>query len=85
MHHDANMRKMGKVRTTLTIDEDVLRSVKREAARSGRRNSEVIEAAVKNDLGISAFERIWQKSTLSEDEAMDLALEAQREVRRGRH
>lgn len=79
------MRKMGKVRTTLTIDEDVLRSVKREAARSGRRNSEVIEAAVKNDLGISAFERIWQKSTLSEDEAMDLALEAQREVRRGRH
>ena len=76
---------MPKVRTTLTIDANVLRSVKREAARSGRREGEVIEAAVKKDLGISTFERMWERTTLSAEEAMKLALEAQDEVRRERH
>jgi hypothetical protein len=75
---------MGKIRTTLTIDEELMRSVKREAARSGRRNSEVIADAVKKDLGLGVFEEIWEKSTLGEDEAMEVALEAQREARRAR-
>jgi len=72
---------MAKVRTTLTIDADILRSVKREAARSGRRDSEVIEAALKKDLGLGVFEEIWDRSDLSADEAMELALEAQRWAR----
>lgn len=72
---------MPKVRTTLTIDEDVLRSVRIRAARSGRGDSEVIEEAVKRGLGLDLFERLWERNDLSEDEAMELALEAQAAAR----
>jgi len=34
--------------------------------------------------GLAALERIWARSTLTEEEAMALALEAQREVREER-
>jgi len=43
---------MTKIRTTLTIDDEVLRAVKIQAARTGRGDSEVIEAALRRDLGI---------------------------------
>ncbi len=72
---------MPKVRTTLTIDEDVLRSVRVRAARSGRGDSEVIEEAVKRGLGLDIFERLWEKNDLPEDQAMELALEAQAAAR----
>lgn len=72
---------MPKVRTTLTIDEDVLRSVKVRAARTGKGDSEVIEDAVKRGLGLDVFERLWEKNDLSEDEGMELALEAQSAAR----
>lgn len=73
---------MSKTRTTLTIDEDVLRAVKVRAARTGKGESEVIEEAVRRDLGLDLMERLWARNDLTEDEAMDLALEAQREARR---
>ncbi len=75
---------MPKVRTTLTIDEDVLRSVKVRAARTGKGDSEVIEEAVKRGLGLDVFERLWEKNDLSEDEGMELALEAQSAARANR-
>jgi len=74
---------MSKVRTTLTIDESVMRAVRVRAARSGKGDSEVIEDAVRRSLGLDLFERMWQESDLSADEAMELALEAQRETRAG--
>lgn len=73
---------MSKVRTTLTIDEDVLRAVKIRAARTGRRDSDLIEEAVRRDLGLDLLDEIWASQELSEDQAMDLALEAQAAVRR---
>lgn len=73
---------MSKTRTTLTIDEEVLRAVKVRAARTGKGESEVIEEAVRRDLGLDLMERLWARNDLTEDEAMDLALEAQREARR---
>lgn len=72
---------MAKVRTTLTIDEDVLRSVRVRAARSGRGDSEVIEEAVRRGLDLDAFERLWERNDLPEAEAMELALEAQADAR----
>jgi len=72
---------MSKVRTTLTIDESVLRAVKVRAARSGRRDSEVIEDAVRRELGLELLERIWDRTDLSEREATELAVEAQHETR----
>lgn len=76
---------MPKVRTTLTIDEDVLRAVKVRAARTGRGDSEVIEEALRRELGLDLFERVWARNDdLSEDDAMALALEAQEYARRRR-
>lgn len=72
---------MPKTRTTLTIDEEVLRAVKIRAARSGKGESEVIEEALRRDLGFDLLERLWDRNDLPEDEAMDLALEAQRSAR----
>jgi hypothetical protein len=72
---------MPKVRTTLTIDEDVLRAVRVRAARSGQRDSEVIEEAVREKLGLDLLRRIWEKAELSEDEATALAVEAQHNTR----
>jgi hypothetical protein len=75
---------MRKVRTTLTIDEEVLRAVKVRAARSGKRDSEVIEDALRRDLGLDLLERLWSKNRLSEEEAGKLAVEAQHATRRRR-
>lgn len=73
---------MAKTRTTLTIDEDVLRAVKVRAARTGKGDSQVIEEAVRSALGLDLLERLWQRNDLDENEAMALATEAQQAVRR---
>jgi hypothetical protein len=75
---------MAKVRTTLTIDEDVLRWVKIRAARMGKGDSQVIEESLRRDLGLDLLERLWERNQLGEDEAVDLAVEAQHETRRDR-
>ncbi len=73
---------MAKARTTITLDERVLRAVRVKAARSGRRDSDVIEEALRRDLGLDLLERVWQTAELDEDEALRLAVEAQHESRR---
>ena len=72
---------MSKLRTTLTIDADVMRAVRVKAARSGKGDSEVIEEALRRDLGLDLLGRLWSKATLTETEAMDLAIEAQHRTR----
>jgi hypothetical protein len=72
---------MPKARTTVTLDEQVLRAVRIKAARTGRRDSEVIEEALRRDLGLDLLERIWATADLEEDEALRLAVEAQHESR----
>lgn len=72
---------MPKARTTVTIDERVMRAVRVKAARTGRRDSDVIEQALRRDLGFDLLERIWDRAQLNEDEAMELAVEAQHEAR----
>jgi hypothetical protein len=76
---------MPKVRTTLTIDDSVMRAVKIRAARTGRGDSEVIEDALRRDLGLGLLERLWEGGSLSEDAAMRLAVEAQHGTRQARH
>jgi hypothetical protein len=75
---------MAKVRTTLTIDETVLRAVKVMAARSGKGDSEVIEEALRRELGLDLLERLWERNKLPEEEAVALAVEAQHANRRRR-
>jgi hypothetical protein len=73
---------MPKVRTTLTIEDDVLRAVKVRAARSGKGDSEVIEDALRRDLGLDLLDKLWAKNSLDEDKATRLAVEAQHATRR---
>ena len=73
---------MSKTRTTLTIDEQVLRAVKVRAARTGRGESEVIEEAVRKGLGLDLLDHLWERNSLPEDAAMALAVEAQKAARR---
>jgi hypothetical protein len=87
MHHDVMMRPVPKVRTTLTIDDEVLRAVKLRAAQSGRGDSEVIEEALRRDLGLDFLEQMWERATLTPEQADVLAVEAQHATRdrRPRH
>jgi len=74
---------MPKQRTTVTLDERVLRAVRVKAARTGRRDSEVIEDALRRGLGLELLERIWERGELDEDGALALAVEEQHKARRG--
>ncbi|MFT3863205.1 MAG: hypothetical protein QM729_02960 [Solirubrobacterales bacterium] len=78
---------MSKIRTTVTLDEDVFRAVRIKAARTGKRDAQVIEEAIRRDLGLDDLAEIWAKVTPAEEEqGMDLAgeeLRAMREERRG--
>ena len=66
----------------MTIDAEVWKAVKVRAARTGKRDGDVVEAALRRDLGFDLLERIWARNDMPEDEAMELALEAQGSVRR---
>jgi hypothetical protein len=70
-----------KVRTTLTIDPEVLRAVKIRAARTGKGDSDVIEEALRRDLGLDLLGRLWAANGLLETEALALAVEAQHRTR----
>ena len=72
---------MAKVRTTLTIDEDVLKWVRIRAARTGVSDSAVIEDSVRRDLKLDVLDELWSEASLSETDASSLALEAQHATR----
>ena len=73
---------MPKVRTTVTLDEEVLRWVKVRGARLGKPDGEVIEQSLRRDLGLDLLEKLWQQDELGEAEAMKLAVKAQHSTRR---
>lgn len=72
---------MPKTRTTLTVDEDVLRAVRVRAARTGKADSQIIEEALRRDLGLDLLTRLWTKNSMSEADAQALAVEAQHSTR----
>jgi hypothetical protein len=75
---------MSKVRTTLTIDESVMRAVKMQGARTGRADSAIIEESLRRDLNLDLLEQLWERNRLPENEATALAVEAQHKTRRRR-
>jgi hypothetical protein len=65
---------MPKMRTTVTLDEEVFRAVKVKAARTGKRDSQVIEESLRRDLGLEDLAHIWSRvKPASEPEGMQLA------------
>ena len=70
-----------KKKVTLYVDEDVMRAARVRAARSDKRDSEVVEDALRAYLGFDVLASVWARSNLTEDEAMRLAVEATHAVR----
>jgi len=64
-----------KKKVTLYVDEDVMRAARVRAARSDKRDSEVVEDALRAYLGFDMLASVWARSTAGEDDAMRLAVE----------
>ncbi len=65
---------MTKIKTTMYVDQDVLREIRVAAARRGRPVSELIDDALRESTLIGLLERVWARNAdLSEADAMELA------------
>ena len=62
-----------KRKTTIYIDDSVLRALKIAATRAGRHDYEVIEQALRSYLGMELLQRSRNNPALSERQAMKLA------------
>lgn len=74
---------MAKKKATVYVDEDVLRAAKVMAARRGKRDSEIVEEALRAYSAAGIAEEVWTRSDLSEKEALGLAYEELHAMRRG--
>jgi len=78
---------VARTKTTIYLDPEVLRATRVAAARAGRKDSDVVEDALREYLGLALLQRIWEKADLTEEEALKLAydeLHAMRAERRVR-
>ena len=64
---------MAKARTTLALDPGVLRAARIAAARTGKRDSEIVEAALRSYLGLDVVDAVRGRASLSAAEADALA------------
>ena len=64
-----------KKKVTVYVDEDVIRAARVRAARTDKRDSEVVEDALRAYLGFDVLANVWARSDLSEGEAMRIAVE----------
>jgi hypothetical protein len=71
-------------KATVYLDPEVLRATRIRAARTGKRDSDVVEEALREYLGLAVIDEIRAKADLDEDEAMKLAYEELHEMRRER-
>lgn len=78
--HDAGM---AKTKTTVYLDEDVLRGAKVMAARTGKKDYEIVEEALRAYLGMEVLERAWGAADMSEEDALKLAVEEVHRFRSG--
>jgi hypothetical protein len=68
-------------KTTVYLEDQLLRAVRIAAARSGKRDYQVFEEALRAYLGFELLERVGARSNLSPERALDLA---NRELHRSR-
>ncbi len=64
---------MARKKTTVYVEEDLLRSARVMAARAGKRDSDIVEEALRTYLGVDVLERVWSRSDLDEKQALELA------------
>ncbi len=75
---------MQKTRATYSLDSSLLRATRVAAARQGRRESEIVEEALRAYLGLGVLEEIWARNPggLDADTALELAVAEQHAARR---
>ena len=73
-----------KRKVTAYLDPEVARATKVRAARTDKRDSEVIEEALRAHLGMKALDEAQAMSTLSWEEALEVASSELDAVRRQR-
>ncbi len=66
------------------LDEELLRGAKVMAARTDRKDYEVLEAALRQYLGVDVLERVWARGDLTEEEGLKVAYEELEAMRRDR-
>jgi len=71
-----------KRKTTVYLEDGLLRAVKVAAARSGQREYQVVEQALRAFLGMGLLDKVGSRSSLSEEDAMALAYSELRRSRR---
>lgn len=64
---------MSRKKTTVYLEPDLLRAAKVWAARTGRKDYEIFEDALRSFLGLDVMRSIWAGSDLGEEESLDLA------------
>ena len=64
-----------KRKTTVYLEDDLLRAARIAAARAGKRDSQVLEEALRAYLGFELLDRVGGRSSLNEAEALELATE----------
>jgi hypothetical protein len=64
---------MARAKTTVYLDPEVLRATRIRAARTGKRDSDVVEEALREYLGFTVIDRIQARSGLTPDEAEAVA------------
>ncbi len=75
---------MARKKTTVYLDEEILRAAKVAAARQNKREYEILEEALRRYLGMDLLERIWERADLTEEEALALAYDELEKARQQR-
>lgn len=60
-------------KTTVYLEDRLLRAMKVAAARSGQHEYEVVEQALRSYLGLELLDRVGSRSSLGEKDALTLA------------
>ena len=64
---------MQRTRTTLSLDSRVLRAARIAAARAGKRDSEIVEEALRSYLGLGVVDAVRERAAIGADAAERLA------------
>jgi len=66
---------MQRTRTTLSLDSRVLRAARIAAARAGKRDSEIVEEALRSYLGLGVVDSVRERAAMDAHAADALAYE----------
>ena len=64
---------MQRMRTTLSLDPQVLRAARIAAARAGKRDSEIVEEALRSYLGLDVVTAVRERAAMDAEAADRLA------------